>query len=175
VHDGHGQVHDGHGQVHDSHGHDHDGRSHEHDPTADDHATNWGHARHRHGHDHDRRGGIVGRIVSLLPVDLVPDQPDPSEATDRGILGIAAFAFALGFAHEEEFEIIALCLGSDYCLELMLVYAVTVVVAIVAFTVLLIAGYEHYEERVEEYAEYLPLLSAVVLVAMGLGFLFQVF
>ena len=76
----------------------------------------------------------------------------------------------LGFAHEEEFEIVALCAGSEYCLELMTVYALTVIVGIVGLTMLLIAGYQHYEERVERYTPYLPVVSAVVLVTIGLGF-----
>jgi hypothetical protein len=99
----------------------------------------------------------------------------PAAASERGILGIAAFAFALGFAHEEEFEIIALCLGSDFCLELMLVYALAVIAALVAFTVLLIAGYEQYEERVRAYTPYLPAFSAAVLIGMGVGFLLELF
>jgi uncharacterized membrane protein len=99
----------------------------------------------------------------------------PDEATDRGLLGIAWFAFLLGFAHEEEFEIIALCAGSTYCLELMSAYAITVVVVIVGLTMLLIAGYENYEDRVEAYTPYLPALSAAVLVLMGVGFVVGVF
>jgi uncharacterized membrane protein len=87
------------------------------------------------------------------------------------LFGIAWFAFVLGFAHEEEFEIIALCAGSEYCLELMTVYALTVIVGIVGLTLLLIAGYQRYQERVERYTPYLPVFSAVVLVAMGAGFI----
>jgi hypothetical protein len=95
--------------------------------------------------------------------------------TDRGLLGIAWFAFVLGFAHEEEFEIIALCAGSTYCLELMTAYALTVIGGIVGLTMLLIAGYQEYEETVEKYTPYLPLFSAAVLVVMGLGFIAGVF
>ena len=83
--------------------------------------------------------------------------------------------FVLGFAHEEEFEIIALCAGSPYCLELMTAYALTVIVGIVGLTLLLIAGYQQYEDRVERYTPYLPLVSATVLVAMGLGFVAGLF
>jgi hypothetical protein len=68
-----------------------------------------------------------------------------------------------------------MCAGSDYCLSLMTTYAVTVIVGIVALTLLLIAGYERYEERVERYTDYLPLFSAVVLVVMGLGFISGLF
>lgn len=57
----------------------------------------------------------------------------------------------------------------------MTIYAVTVIFGIVTLTLLLIAGFEHYEERAESYAEHLPTFSAVVLVLMGLGFVFGVF
>jgi nickel/cobalt exporter len=90
-------------------------------------------------------------------------------------VGLAGFAFVLGFAHEEEFEIIALCTGSPYCLELMLAYAAAVLVGIVALTLLLVAGYTHSEEWVRALTPYLPVVSATVLVGMGLGFVAGVF
>jgi nickel/cobalt exporter len=143
---GHGHSHGGeHGHEH-RHG-DHDG--HHHHSDAHDHS----HAHDNHDHAHT----------------------SPVETADRGLLGLAWFAFLLGFAHEEEFEIIALCAGSTYCLELMSVYALAVVVGIVGLTLLMVAGYEHFEEEVEQYAPYLPVLSAIVLVAMGVGFVFGLF
>ncbi|WP_338727438.1 hypothetical protein [Haladaptatus sp. DJG-WS-42] len=148
------------------------------DPTVShSHET---HHSHDGGHTHSHGGSsIFGRILSVLPFvnryAKTHDHPDEHEAVDRGLLGIAGFAFALGFAHEEEFEIIALCAGSDYCLELMTVYALTVIISIIALTMVLIAGYTHYEERVERYAKYLPTFSAVVLIVMGIGFLVGVF
>ena len=97
------------------------------------------------------------------------------ESSDRGLLGIAWFAFVLEFAHEEEFEIIALCAGSNYCLELMSAYALTVIAGIVGLTMLLIAGYHRSRERVERYTPYLPAFSAAVLIVMGVGFIAGVF
>ena len=64
-----------------------------------------------HSHDHDH--------------GLSTDDVD-----EAGLWGIVTTAFVLGFAHEEEFEIIGLCLGLRYCLELMLVYALAVLVAL---------------------------------------------
>jgi ABC-type nickel/cobalt efflux system permease component RcnA len=145
------------------HTHDHDaGHSHDH----------GGH----HTHDHDG-GGRLARVKGFVPFVGGHSHSHDSldEAADRGLLGIAWFAFVLGFAHEEEFEIIALCAGSNYCLELMSAYAITVVVGIVGLTMLLIAGYQHYEERVERYTPYLPAFSAAVLVVMGVGFVFGLF
>ncbi|MFC6734042.1 MULTISPECIES: hypothetical protein [unclassified Haladaptatus] len=130
------------------HSHGHGGHDHDHP-----HSHEAGHS-HDHSHDHSHSN----------------DHARDSH-TDRGLLGIAWFAFLLGFAHEEEFEIIALCAGSDYCLELMGAYALTVIAGIVGLTLLLIAGYQEFEEQVERYTPYLPVFSAAVLVVMGVGFI----
>ncbi|WP_276271568.1 hypothetical protein [Haloarcula litorea] len=150
-----------------SHGH---GDSHDHD--HDD-----GHD-HSHDHDHDEpaESGLVARVGELVTGGgHSHDHGDFDEAANRGLFGIAWFAFVLGFAHEEEFEIIAMCAGSNYCLELMSAYAITVILGIVGLTMLLVAGYEHYEDTVKQYTPYLPVLSAVVLVVMGLGFITGLF
>jgi ABC-type nickel/cobalt efflux system permease component RcnA len=120
----------------------------------DDHGDGHSHDDHGHGHSHD--------------------DPSTEDVDERGLWGIVSAAFVLGFAHEEEFEIIGLCLGSTYCLELMLAYAVAVLVALVALTLVLVAGFERYGDRVEGLAEHFPTVSAVVLVAIGLGFIFGV-
>ena len=161
------------------HGEDHDGdRSHDHGH----------HHPHTDGDDHhdrlhvdgdgrpngDESEGLRARVVDALPFVGGRTHRQPADAAERGLLGIAWFAFLLGFAHEEEFEIIALCVGSSYCLELMGLYA-TAVVGIVGLTMLLLAGCCHYEDRVERLAPYLPAFSAAVLVVMGLGFITGLF
>jgi nickel/cobalt exporter len=170
--DAHGHEDHGHGHAHEDHGQGHAHEDHGHGHAHEDH----GHG-HDHGHSHEADGGIWSRLKGTLPLvgGHSHDHGDLEGAAQRGLLGIAWFAFLLGFAHEEEFEIIALCAGSTYCLELMTAYALTVIVGIVALTLLLIAGFEHYEERAEAYAEYLPAFSAAVLTVMGLGFILGVF
>jgi ABC-type nickel/cobalt efflux system permease component RcnA len=175
--------HGGHGDH--SHGGDHgraDGRGHadgQNHADHHEHASSHGHADdHGHAdHDHYDGGGLLSRLKWFLPFvgGHSHSHGPPDEAADRGLFGIAWFAFVLGFAHEEEFEIIALCAGSNHCLELMSAYAFTVVVGIVGLTMLLIAGYERHEERVEKYAPYLPVFSAAVLVVMGVGFVAGLF
>ena len=160
------------------HDHSHEGNhgepGHEHAP----HEPGHEHATHEPGYEHDQGdGGLWAGLVAALPFvgGHSHDSDDPTEAAERGLWGIAWFAFLLGFAHEEEFEIIAMCSGSSYCLELMTAYALAVIVGIVGLTMLLVAGYQHFEERVERYTPYLPLVSATVLVVMGFGFVFNVF
>ena len=174
-----------HGHAH-SHGHDHDhahgqGGEFDAEPAVllGEDSTVDRDSDDENGRDHDHShadSGLLARLGAAIPVVGGGHAHDsPSGSTDRGLLGIAWFAFVLGFAHEEEFEIIALCAGSTYCLELMVAYALTVIAGIVGLTLLLIAGYQHYEERVERYTPYLPVVSAGVLVVMGLGFIVGVF
>jgi nickel/cobalt exporter len=177
-HGGHDQSHSHgeHGEGHDGHSHDHghDGHSHDHaHGSHDDHA----HDDHSHSPDDRETGGLLARLRAALPFGGgdAHDHGDLDEAADRGLWGIAWVAFLLGFAHEEEFEIIALCAGSTRCLSLMTTYALTVVVGIVALTLLLVAGYERSRERVERFVPYLPAFSAAVLVVMGVGFVLGLF
>lgn len=152
-----------HGSSKSSHSHD----SHEHHDQE-----------HEEHHTHESRG-VLSRVKEFLPFvgrhSHSHGAENSTETADRGLFGIAWFAFILGFAHEEEFQIIGLCAGSNYCLELMTAYALAVIVALVSLTLLLVAGYQHYEDRVERYTPYLPLFSAVVLVTIGIGFITGVF
>ena len=140
------------------HSHRHGGRDHAH--------SHGGDHPHDHGRESSRHDGSDHHSHPHGSLD---------DAADRGLWGIASAAFVLGFAHEEEFEIIALCTGSAACLELMTAYALAVIGTLVALTLALIAGYYRFEERVERYAGYLPLVSAAVLVGMGVGFVLGLF
>jgi hypothetical protein len=185
------EVHDtshehGHGAGHSGHGHDtvHERGHDHHQGHGHDHNHDHGHGTvHEHGHDHHHDHGDGhdaswwSRVKGMLPFvgGHSHDHGNLDDAANRGLLGIAWFAFVLGFAHEEEFEIIALCAGSNYCLELMSAYALTVIFGIVGLTMLLIAGYQHHREQVERYTPYLPAFSAAVLIIMGLGFISGLF
>ncbi|MFC4549789.1 MULTISPECIES: hypothetical protein [Halorussus] len=171
----HGHDHDHGGHEH-GHGHDeHHTHGHSHEHTEDDGHDHHGHDEHHDHHHHDESDGLLGKMKLALPFVGGHSHGSADDAAERGLWGIAGFAFVLGFAHEEEFEIIAMCAGSEHCLSLMTTYAVTVVASIVALTLLLIAGYERYEERVERYTDYLPAFSAAVLVLMGVGFVTGLF
>ena len=153
-------------------GHSHD-RVH-----ADDHGHDYAQDG---GHDHgSETPGWLRKIKMAIPfvgTDEAHEHTHSLEerADERGLYGIAMFAFLLGFAHNEEIEIIAICTGSDQCLELMLAYALTVLVAVMVMTMLLIAGFERYKDRIEEYQGYLPRVTAAVLILMGFAFIAGVF
>jgi nickel/cobalt exporter len=165
-----------------SHDHSHDTHPHNngaHEHTHDAHDHNHDDHPHGHGHHDHANEGLLARIKRCIPFagghSHSHSHGTGTEAADRGLLGIAWFAFVLGFAHEEEFEIIALCAGSTHCLELMGAYAGTVILGIVSLTLLLVAGYQRYEEKVEQYTPYLPAFSAAVLIIIGIGFITGLF
>jgi nickel/cobalt transporter (NicO) family protein len=154
------------------HGHERLRADHDHSQSHI-HGSDHSHTHSEYEHSHTNDGGILVRAREYFP--FVGADSHSQEPVDRSLFGIAWFAFFLGFTHEEEFEIIALCAGSNYCLELMSVYAITVILGIVGLTLLLIAGYHHFEERVEQYTPYLPAFSAAVLIVMGIGFIAHLF
>jgi len=120
--------------------------------------------RGHHHHHHHHHGDVAAHSHG-------GDTPDAT----TGLWALLLFAFTLGFVHEEEFQIIALCAGTEHCLSLMLVYAVAVIAGLVAFTLLLIAGFERFGHRLEHAQRRLTLLSAAILALMGLGFFLGIF
>ncbi|ELY58867.1 hypothetical protein C491_08018 [Natronococcus amylolyticus DSM 10524] len=186
----HEYRHGGHG-VHEHDDHEHgEGHSHEHDDErGEDHDITHGHdADHGHhtnggvdaigpgdhahhdAHDHETDRSLLERIRAALPGGG-GHQHLSEEHAERGLVALGTTALLLGFAHEEPIQILAICVGTDACLELMLVYSLAVIVAIIVPTLLLIAGYEHYRERIERLTPYLPTITAVVLIGMGLAFI----
>ncbi len=161
----------GHETVH-GHRHDESHRGHDHTHTHEhDHAHD-----HDHDHSHAKESSQRGFLTRIRERLFGGGHRHLSEAdAERGLMALGTTALLLGFAHEEPIQILAICAGTAYCLELMLVYSLVVIVAILIPTLLLIAGYERHRETVERYTPYLPLLTATVLVGMGLAFIGGVF
>lgn len=91
------------------------------------------------------------------------------------LAAIAGFALVLGFAHEEEFVILSLAVGGADPLLLMVVYASAVAAGLIGVTVLAVKVYSHIQDRVIQYTKYLPKISALILIAMAVGFAFGIF
>src|SRR3712207_111837 len=85
---------------------------------------------------------------------------------------LATFALILGFAHEEEFVILALAAGGAEPILLMASYAASVAASLIGITILAINVYTYIERRVIVYTKYLPQISALILAAMAIGFAF---
>lgn len=97
-------------------------------------------------------------------------EPAEKNLGEKGLWGIAVFAFALGFAHEEEFAIVALCAGRANCWGVMAVYAIAVASVILALTLVSVAAFNRFREWLEPWRNRLPRISAVILIAMGLAY-----
>lgn len=156
------------------HGTGHDHTHHDSNRTSDHTHTN----EHGRSSDHTHSGessqrGVLTQIRKRLGSRTHHHLSE--EDAERGVMALGTTALLLGFAHEEPIQILAICAGTVYCLELMLVYSLVVIIAILVPTLLLIAGYERHRETVERYTPYLPLLTATVLVGMGVAFITGVF
>jgi len=185
-HDHHDHGDDYHSHEHDHHDHGDDRHHHESDIHANhthetdthehdhDHTSSGQHDDHEgHSHTANESDGFLSSIRGRLPGG--GHMHPTKQHADEGLLTLGTTALILGFAHEEPIQILAICAGTPFCLELMLLYSLAVIGAILAPTLLLIAGYQHHREKIEQYTPYLPTLTAVVLVVVGLAFIVGVF
>ncbi len=127
---------------------------------AERHGHGHGHSHaHHHHHPHDsshtHAPGHGGRRLESL-------------------WDMAVFAFLLGFIHEEEFALLALCLGGMHCLSLMLTYAVAVSLALIGVTLLAIQGYHLIEARLRTHQELIPKVMAALFVLMAVLYLLRI-
>lgn len=84
---------------------------------------------------------------------------------------ITGLAFILGFAHEEEFAILAIVAGSGGDpLTLMIAYACAVAIALIGMTLLSIKVYQLFQHKIIYYSKYLPKITAILLAFMAMGF-----
>lgn len=73
----------------------------------------------------------------------------------------------LGFAHEEEFALLALAVGGVSPLLLMVSYGLAVAVGLIGVTILGVKMYERVKTRISRYEKYIPKVSGVILVVMA--------
>jgi nickel/cobalt transporter (NicO) family protein len=84
---------------------------------------------------------------------------------------MTSLAFILGFAHEEEFVILAIAAGSGgNPLTIMIAYASSVAIALIGITLLSLKVYKHFQHRIVYYSKYLPKITSILIAFMALGF-----
>ena len=83
---------------------------------------------------------------------------------------LAGSALVLGFAHEEEFVILSLAAAGVNPLLLMIVYALSVSVALIGVTILSVKVITTLQDRIIHYTKYLPKVSAIILAIMAITF-----
>ena len=83
---------------------------------------------------------------------------------------LAISALILGFAHEEEFVILSLAAAGVNPVLLMIVYALSVCVALIGVTILSVKVITTLQDRIIHYTKYLPKVSAIILAIMAIAF-----
>jgi nickel/cobalt transporter (NicO) family protein len=76
----------------------------------------------------------------------------------------------LGFAHEEEFVILALAASQSIDpITLTIAYALSVSAALIGITVISMKFYQRFQYKVIHYSKYLPNITAILLIFMSVG------
>ncbi len=114
---------------------------------------------HEHEHEHPGQGKHTHRHKHTLGVAL-------------SLIGLATFAFILGFAHEEEFALLALVAGGVNAWILMLSYGISVLLGLMAVTIVSVKIYRKLQPKLIRYERFIPKIGAVFLVAMALVIIF---
>jgi len=127
----------------------------------------------QHGHFHENREEIRHEHEHEHPNGIWHTHEHRHAKTVLTLLGIATFAFFLGFAHEEEFVILALAVGGADPLMLMVAYAASVAVALIGITVASIKAYSRIKHRIQRFKGYVPKISALILLLMAIALIFN--
>ena len=93
-------------------------------------------------------------------------------AISLSLLGLASFAFILGFAHEEEIALLALVAGGLNAWILMMSYAVSVLIGLMVVTILGVKIYKIFQPKLARFEKYVPKISAAILVLMAILIIF---
>lgn len=114
---------------------------------------------HEHEHEHPGQGWHTHKHKHRAAVVL-------------SLLGLASFAFILGFAHEEEIALLALVAGGLNAWVLMLAYGVSVLLGLIVATIIGVKLYKRFQPRLARYEKYIPKISAGLLVVMAMTIVF---
>ena len=87
---------------------------------------------------------------------------------------IAGVAFVLGFAHEEEFALLAFVMGGLNPWILMTSYALAVTASLIAATLIGVKMFSVFESKIAHYQVFLPKISGVILLIMAAAFLLEI-
>ena|SRR5437773_2194970 len=124
-----------------------------------------------HGHVHDFK--IRGKHLHLHQHPDVGSHNHIHEHSEKflSLAAIAGFALVLGFAHEEEFALLALVVAGVDPLIMMLLYAGAVTTALTGISVVSVKAYSKFEARLKKYEGLLPKVSGIVLLITAMTFL----
>jgi len=114
-----------------------------------------------HEHEHEHQGGVQHT-----------HKHKHKAAVALSLLGLASFAFTLGFAHEEEIALLALVAGGLNAWILMVAYGVSVLLGLVVATIIGVKVYKQFQPKLARYEKYIPKIGAGLLVVMAAVIIF---
>lgn len=121
---------------------------------------------------------VAAALLLWLAFQMFREKPGEQGTNEHqtrdsmSLWALASFAFILGFAHEEEFALLALVVAGANAFVLMALYGIAVSLAIIGVTVISIKVYGLLEPRIKRYESYIPKVSALVLVIMAVYIIF---
>ncbi len=77
----------------------------------------------------------------------------------------------MGFAHEEEFALLALAVGGVNPVLMMVSYGLAVAAGLIGVTILGVKMYERVKARISRYEKYIPKISGLILIVMAIALL----
>ncbi|MBI2852624.1 MAG: nickel/cobalt transporter [Chloroflexi bacterium] len=86
--------------------------------------------------------------------------------------GLASFAFLLGFAHEEEFALLALVAAGVNAWILMISYGVAVLLGLIAVTFTGVKIYSIMQPRLARFEKYVPKMNGGILLLLAIAIAF---
>lgn len=126
---------------------------------------------------------LVAAVLVILAIRMFLEKTGEGEdsriskarSSQMGLKSIALFALFLGFAHEEEFMLLALAVGGIDPIHLMLSYASAVTASMMIITLLAIRGYMLIEGKIRKYEVYIPKITGMVLIILAILFILDVY
>jgi hypothetical protein len=126
-----------------------------------------------HGHTHeDFTSGAHTHAHAHPGVGVHTHKHKHRKKAFLSLTSLASFAFVLGFAHEEEFALLTLAVAGIDALTLMLVYAATVMVALIGVTLLAVKIYAGLQVKIQRYEVLMARVSGLVLFVTAVTFFF---
>jgi nickel/cobalt exporter len=122
----------------------------------------------QHGHLHENQREIEHEHEHEHNGQLHTHKHKHTRGVALSLLGLASFAFVLGFAHEEEFALLALVAGGVNAWVLMISYGTAVIAGLILVTVACVRLYHYLQPKLTKYEKYIPKISACVLTIMAI-------
>jgi nickel/cobalt exporter len=122
----------------------------------------------QHDHMHDNRYEIEHEHKHVHPGQGTHSHTHKhTKGVALSLLGLASFAFILGFAHEEEFALLAMVAGGVNAWVLMLSYGIAVLLGLIIVTIGCVRLFHWLQPKLIKYEKYIPKIGAGILVIMA--------